>query len=220
MSRTENAAQKTTRREDRGVKRQAVLELWLVCHGETPWTSEGRALGQSDPPLSEFGVQQAEALARRLAHVRFDAVYASDLARARYTARLALPAAEVRPEPRLRDLNFGAWEGKAWAALTGDDRRALERFRADPYRERAPGGESYEDVRERVTAWLTELPTSGRVAAFTHGGAVRALLYSFTGLPDGATWRFATEPGSLTRVQLGPQGAVLQAVNDTSHLYG
>lgn len=220
MFRTQNAALEAIRREDARTEGQAVLELWLVCHGETPWTSEGRALGQSDPPLSEYGVQQAERLARRLREVGFDEVYASDLARARYTARLALPAAEIRLEPRLRDLNFGAWEGKAWTALSGDDRRALERFRHDPYRERAPGGESYEDVRERVTAWLAELSPSGRVAAFTHGGVVRSLLYSFTGLPEGAAWRFATEPGSLTRVQLGPQGAVLYALNDTSHLHG
>lgn len=209
-----------TREAERPVRRQAVLELWLVCHGETPWTSEGRALGQSDPPLSEYGVQQAERLAGRLRDVGFDAVYASDLTRSRYTARLALPAADIRLEPRLREISFGVWEGKTWADLAGDDRRALERFRRDPYREHAPGGESYEDVRERVAAWLDELPESGRVAAFTHGGVVRALLYSFTGLPEGAAWRFATDPGSLTRVQLGPQGAVLYALNDTAHLYG
>ena len=100
------------------------------------------------------------------------------------------------------------------------DVQALERFRRDPYREHAPGGESYEDVQARVRAWLDELPPSGRVAAFTHGGVVRSLLYSFTGLPDGAAWRFATDPGSLTRVQLGPQGAVLYALNDTAHLGG
>ena len=228
MFRTNNGAPGATRsetaretaRDAKRPARQAVLELWLVLHGETPWASEGRALGQSDPPLSEYGVQQAERLAGRLRDVGFDTVYASDLTRARYTARLALPAAEIRLEPRLRELDFGVWEGKAWASLTGDDRGALERFRRDPYREHAPGGESYEDVQARVRAWLDELPPSGRVAAFTHGGVVRSLLYSFTGLPGGAAWRFATDPGSLTRVQLGPQGAVLYALNDTAHLGG
>ncbi len=195
-----------------------MLELWLICHGETPWNSEGRALGQGDPPLSEFGIQQAELLAERLANVPFNEVYASDLTRARYTARLALPAAEVRLEPRLREVDFGAWEGKHWDKLTGEDARALQAWRKDPYRERAPGGESYEDVLARTSAWLAELPTSGRVAAFTHGGAIRALLYSFTGLPEGAAWRFAVQTGSLTRVAVGKQGTVLQAVNDTAHL--
>ncbi len=195
-----------------------MLELWLICHGETPWNSEGRALGQGDPPLSEFGVQQAELLAARLAGVTFNAVYASDLTRARYTARLALPAAEVQLEPRLREVNFGSWEGKPWDELKGEDARALQSWRKDPYRERAPGGESYEDVLIRTSAWLAELPSAGRVAAFTHGGAIRSLLYSFTGLPESAAWRFAVHTGSLTRVTLGKQGTVLQTVNDTAHL--
>ncbi len=195
-----------------------MLELWLVRHGETPWNSEGRALGQSDPPLSELGVRQAELLARRLGKVAFDAVYTSDLARARYTARLALPAAEIRLEPRLREVHFGAWEGKRWAALQGEDKIALQRWRENPYRERAPGGESYEDLLARAEAWLAELPTTGRVAAFAHGGTIRCLLYHFTGLPVAAAWRFQVDTGSVTRLFLGEQGAVLQAVNDTTHL--
>ncbi len=194
-----------------------MLELWLVRHGETPWNSEGRALGQSDPPLSELGVRQAELLARRLGKVAFDEVYTSDLARARYTARLALPAAEIRLEPRLREVHFGAWEGKRWAALQGEDKTALQRWRKNPYRERAPGGESYEDLLARVEAWLAELPTTGRVAAFAHGGTIRCLLYHFTGLPEAAAWRFHIDTGSLTRLFIG-ENAVLQAVNDTAHL--
>ena len=59
-------AREAVQKADRPARRQAVLELWLILHGETPWASEGRALGQSDPPLSEYGVQQAERLAGRL----------------------------------------------------------------------------------------------------------------------------------------------------------
>jgi len=195
-----------------------MLELWLVCHGETPWNSEGRALGQSDPPLSELGVRQAELLARRLSVTPFDEVYASDLTRARYTARLALPASEIRLEPRLRAVHFGSWEGKFWEALQGEDKRALQAWRKDPYHERAPGGESYEDLLGRVSAWLAELPASGRVAAFAHGGTIRCALYHFTGLPESAAWRFQIATGSVTRLLLSEQGTVLQAVNDTAHL--
>ena len=102
MFRTNNGAPGATRsetaretaRDAKRPARQAVLELWLILHGETPWASEGRALGQSDPPLSEYGVQQAEHLAERLRDVGFDAVYASDLTRARYTAL------EIKPKPK------------------------------------------------------------------------------------------------------------------------
>lgn len=194
-----------------------MLELWLVRHGETPWNSEGRALGQSDPPLSELGVRQSELLARRFRTVVFDEVYASDLTRARYTARLALPAAEIRLEPRLREIHLGDWEGKRWTALEGKDKVALQTWRGDPYHERAPGGESYEDLLGRVSTWLPELPTSGRVVAFAHGGTIRCALYAFTGLPKAAAWRFQVDTASLTRIRLG-EPTVLEAVNDTAHL--
>ena len=195
-----------------------MLELWLVCHGETPWNREGRALGQSDPPLSELGVRQAELLAQRLAGVTFNEVYSSDLARARYTARLCLPAAEIRLEPRLREVKFGRWEGQRWQDMRGAEAEALDTWRRDPYRSRAPGGESYEDVLGRVSGWLLELPPEGRVVAFAHGGSIRSALYHFTGLPSSAAWRFQIDTGSITRVLLGPQGAVLQVVNDTALL--
>jgi broad specificity phosphatase PhoE len=195
-----------------------MLELWLVCHGETPWNREGRALGQSDPPLSELGVRQAELLAQRLAGVSFSEVYSSDLARARYTARLCLPAAEIRLEPRLREVKFGRWEGQRWQDMGGEEKRALDLWRQDPYRSRAPGGESYEDVLERVSAWIAELPKEGRVIAFAHGGSIRCALYTFTGLPENSTWRFQIDTGSITRLLLGPQGAVLQGINDTALL--
>lgn len=196
----------------------ASLELWLVCHGETPWNREGRAQGQSDPPLSELGVRQAELLGRRLSATAFDEVYASDLARARYTARLALPAAEIRLDARLREISFGTWEGKVWSELEDEDRRALDGWLKDPYRCRAPEGESYEDLLARVAAWLGDLPPTGRVAAFAHGGTIRCALYHFTGLPRGAAWRFQIDTGSVTKLAIGSGGTVLSAVNDTAHL--
>ncbi len=196
----------------------ASLELWLFRHGETPWNREGRAQGQSDPPLSELGVRQAELIGRRLSGVDFDEVYASDLARTRYTARLALPAAEIRLEQRLREIHFGSWEGKVWSELEGEDREALGAWFKEPYRRRAPDGESYEDLLARVSGWLKTLPASGRVAAFTHGGTIRCALYHFTGLPQGASWRFQVDTGSLTKLVIGDQGAILSAINDTAHL--
>ncbi len=195
-----------------------VLELWLVRHGETLWNREGRALGQSDPPLNELGIQQAECLAKRIGHLRFDAVYASDLSRTRYTSRLVLPAADVQLEPRLREIDFGAWEGKYWREMEGADKRALDAWFKDPYRNRAPEGESYEDLLGRVREWLGELPKSGRAVAFTHGGTIRSALYHVTGLPHAQTWRFQVDLGSVTRLVIGDMGIIVSKVNDTSHL--
>src|SRR3954452_24611267 len=93
--------------------------LLLVRHGETDWNAEGRLQGHTDRPLNEYGRRQAKELAARLAGGHVDAIYASDLSRARETAeivgeRLGLT---VVIDPDLRETNWGTWEG-----LTGDER--------------------------------------------------------------------------------------------------
>jgi|DewCreStandDraft_2_1066082.scaffolds.fasta_scaffold00485_7 probable phosphoglycerate mutase len=146
----------------------AERRLVLVRHGATAWTAQHRLLGWTDLPLSADGEAQARALRGRL-HGPFDRVYSSDLERARRTAALAWGLA--RPEPRLREIHFGAWEGADWFALPEDARQALLRF--DDFA--APGGESTRDLVRRVLAFVEELPP-GCHLLFTHGGVVRALL--------------------------------------------
>jgi len=82
-----------------------VTELLLVRHGETDWNAAGRLQGHTDRPLSDHGREQARRLADELAGEDLEAIYASDLARARETAeivgeRLQLP---VVLDPDLRE---------------------------------------------------------------------------------------------------------------------
>jgi probable phosphoglycerate mutase len=144
-------------------------ELWLVRHGET-LANRGRSLaGWADVPLTEHGEAQAAALRPVLEGERFDGVWCSDLCRAAGTARLAFAAA-ARPDPRLREMSFGALEGVHWEALEERWQQALVRFEGfEP-----PGGETFEDLRARVLAFVDSLPP-GRHLLFTHGGVVRLL---------------------------------------------
>lgn len=195
-----------------------VLDLWLVRHGETVWNTEGLVQGWSDPPLSETGEAQAQKLASRLARTPFAAVYSSDLQRTRQTAQLALPGVHVIPDARLRELGFGAWEGKTWTGVAENDAKALKAWYRDPYRNTPTGGEPYADLETRIQSWLRALPQTGRVLAFTHGGPVRTLLYDLTGVPDGQRWRFEVGAASLTKLVLGDAGAIIKTVGDAAHL--
>lgn len=196
-----------------------MLELWLVRHGATVWNTEGRVQGWGDPPLSETGRVQAQKLAPRLARMTFTAVYSSDLRRTTETARLALPdAVNITPNARLRELNFGAWEGRTWADVAENDTDAVNAWYGDPYRNTPTDGETYGDLETRVRSWLGTLPQTGRVLAFTHGGPVRAVLYGLTGVPDGQTWRFEVGAASLTKIVLGDAGAIVKTVGDVAHL--
>ena len=67
----------------------------IVRHGETVWNAEGRIQGHSDTKLSDHGVLQAQAVARRLADATIDAAYSSDLARASETANIILTGRDV-----------------------------------------------------------------------------------------------------------------------------
>jgi len=143
-------------------------ELWLVRHGETP-ASHGRHLaGWTDVPLTERGESQAAALRPVFEGEPFDGVWSSDLVRAVTTARLA--RGEPTPDRRLREISFGELEGVAFMAMDEGARDELLRFEGF----RAPGGESFDDLRTRVLSFVDELPP-GRHALFTHGGVVRTL---------------------------------------------
>jgi len=143
-------------------------ELWVVRHGETP-ASRGHTLaGWADVPLTERGREEAEALRPILAAERFESVWSSDLVRAVTSARLAW--GEPRPDRRLREIHFGSLEGRYWPDLDLAYRQGLERFEGFA----APEGESFDDLRLRVLAFVEELKP-GRHLLFSHGGVLRLL---------------------------------------------
>jgi len=150
-----------------------VTTLLLVRHGETDWNAEGRLQGHTDRPLNEFGRRQAKDLADRLAGEGPDAIYASDLARAKETAeivgeRLGLT---VVVDPDLREKDWGTWEG-----LTGDERVHVE-FE----------GETTEDHRDRVMAAVRRIVArhpDQRVVVVTHGGSLRRIQAAVNGVAD------------------------------------
>jgi broad specificity phosphatase PhoE len=148
-----------------------VTTLLLVRHGETDWNAVGRLQGHTDRPLSDFGRRQARQLAEELEDEPLDAIYASDLARARETAeiageRLGLP---VVLDPDLREKDWGTWEG-----LTSVERDRVEFV-----------GESTEAHQERILGALrriAERHPGGRVLVVTHGGSMRRVQTAAMGM--------------------------------------
>lgn len=146
------------------------MEVYAVRHGESEWNAAQRITGWSDIALSALGREQAARAGEFLRDVRFHNVWSSDLCRAADTARIALR--EPVLDRRLRELNFGEHDGQQWTALSEFARQDMKQF--DRYR--APGGESFVELRERVISFLNELEP-GVHAVFCHGGVVRAILH-------------------------------------------
>lgn len=188
--------------------------LLLARHGETDWNRDGRWQGHSDTPLNERGREQARALAESIERV--DAIYASDLSRARETAEIvgARLGVEVRVDERLRERGFGAWEGL-------HDHEVEERF-ADALRRMRDGdgcgandAEPYEAFATRVGEFVEDVVRRHRdeeVLVVAHGGTVRAVHALAEGLDYAAEGRFlpsvdncalsrcAVRDGKLTRL--------------------
>lgn len=173
-------------------------------------------------PLSPVGEAQAAALARALEGARFERIYASDLSRAYATARaIARPhALEVVGDIRLREFDFGAWEGLTWEQIvaTQPHLRAAGKTAA---RQFAPErGERFETVCARVAAFLSELRTVPvrRVAIVTHAGILHALAQELGIEPEPGSIPFTFRPASISRVSLNPNGARLTLLDDVRHL--
>jgi broad specificity phosphatase PhoE len=183
------------------------------------WNREKRIQGHSDAELSELGVLQAERLALRLRGQRFDSVHASDLQRALHTARIVFPEAEILTDTRLRERSSGLFEGKTRAEFSAAEHTAYLAYQRDPLNCSLPQGESWQELSVRVQGWLQELPETGRIAAFSHGGAIRAALFSVMGVSRPCGWDFKLDNTGVTRLHLGER-VLLETVNDTAHLEG
>jgi broad specificity phosphatase PhoE len=105
------------------------------------------------------------------------------------------------------------------------DPESLTAWEADALRTAPPGGETLAHLAARVGAFLTGLTAGageaepGRtVLVVAHRGSLQVLLCLALGLPPHARWQFRLEPASLSELDLHPQGAVLDRLNDTHHL--
>lgn len=174
-------------------------------------------------PLNETGRQQAAALARRLAGEEVHAIYASDLRRAWETAAIigAACGQPVHPEPRLREIDFGAWEGLRYDEIQAQYAQHLAAWLDDPMNIAIPDGGTLADIVTRIKSLLSEVTSTHpeeTVLLVAHGGSLQVLLSLALGLAPQARWQFRLDAGSLSELYLSDKGTVLARLNDTCHL--
>ncbi|QXL83174.1 histidine phosphatase family protein [Comamonas sp. NLF-1-9] len=150
------------------------MKLWLVRHARVA-LPEGVCYGASEVPADRAHTRAA-ARALVQAWPPMLAVWHSPLSRCELLALDAQglrPDLVLKPDARLRELDFGAWEGRPWSAI---ERAAFDAWLADFSRARPGGtGESVAALMARVAAAFDDWLASGRDAAWvTHAGVVRA----------------------------------------------
>ena len=161
------------------------LVVWR--HGNTDWNAGGRVQGQTDVPLNDLGRQQAVDAAELLVRLRPGVIVASDLRRAVDTAAAlaALTGLSVRPDHRLRERYFGAWQG---LTMTEVSERLPDEYARWTAGADVVGGdvETLDDMGKRVAEALQEaadLAAGGTVVVATHGAAARQGIGHLLGWP-------------------------------------
>ncbi|ADL12383.1 alpha-ribazole phosphatase [Acetohalobium arabaticum] len=198
-------------------------EIILVRHGETLWNKESRFQGSADVKLSSDGVKQAERLAERFADFRLDMVYASDLQRAAKTAEIVADqhGININTEAKLREANFGVWEGLTFEEIKERDGEKLDAWLKDPVTVQTPEGENFEEVQKRAKEGLNRIKTKHedeQVLVVAHGGTIRALLVDLLGMPLSNFWRIQQDNTAVNIVKFYDGDPIVSLINCTQHL--
>ena len=198
----------------------------LLRHGQTPMSVQKRYAGLSpktDAPLTDTGVRQAAAAAKRLASAGIDAIVASPLRRTVRTAEevAAVTGVPVLTDEGFRETDFGAWEGLTFAEVRERWPSELTTWLADPS-VAPPGGESFDQVSERVTAALHRILAERAhqtVLIVSHVTPIKTLVAAALLAPPAALYRMHLDVAALCEIDWYADGpAVLRSFNDTAHL--
>ena len=209
-----------------GANPMDATRIIAIRHGETPWNVDGRIQGHTDIPLNATGQAQAMHAAQALAEEPLAAIYSSDLQRAWQTAQALAhtTGAAVHAAPGLRERCFGAFEGRSFAQVEQSHPEDAYRWRKrDPQFVFPGGGESLEQLRERIAATVQQLAqqhVGAQIALVAHGGVMDMLYRLATGQDLQAPRTWALTNTAINRLLWTPQGLTLVGWGDVQHLEG
>ena len=197
--------------------------LCIVRHGETAWNAEHRVQGQLDVPLNAIGQAQAMAASKILSQEKFDAIYSSDLSRARQTAAPTAQffAANILLEKDLRERHYGIFERLTYAEVKVRFPEDYARFDARDPEYAFRTGEGLKDFSERSIAVISKIireHENKNILVFTHGGVLDMLYRFITGLSISAERDFGIPNAGLNRIDVTPAGWQIRSWAETAHL--
>ncbi len=194
-------------------------KIYLIRHGETDWNKERRFQGQKNIALSDFGRKQAEQLASHLQSKKFDAIYASDLSRARETARIiaAKHRLPVNCSSDFRERYCGEWEGLTFDELVS---------KYPDWEKVTPVGGKYgieqtEQVQNRFLRKCETLATQhlgGQIAIVAHGFCITVFLEAITKGVYGPKSGRLLNTSCTHLIYRKDRNWLVQKYNDVSHL--
>ena len=200
--------------------------LYLIRHAEAEGNLYRRIHGQYDSLITDNGYRQIQALEDRFADVPVQAVYSSDLFRTMTTARAVYvpKGLPLRTRADLREMGMGEWEDRTWAGIDRTHHEMMALFSAGSPDFRAPGGETFPEIRQRGTAAILDIAAKHpdeTVAVFSHGTLIRNTLAAFLGYGYGSEEMRKlghSDNTAVTLLEIENGKVRIVYMNDNSHL--
>ena len=190
----------------------------LVRHGQTAANADGLLLGRADPPLTDLGRRQADAIRSVLSRAAVARIVSSPLERAVATAEAIACGSPVEIDDRWVELDYGEYDGKPFRDVPAD---IWAKWRADPDF-RPPGGESFAEIGRRVRAACEELLAEAAerdVVVVSHVSPIKEAVAWALDVGGQIAWRMRLDVAAITRIGASPRGGPsLLSWNETAHL--
>ncbi len=204
-----------------------MLKIMLIRHGETFWNLEGKLQGNSDIHLAPDGLHQARLLAAHCPFEIFDAVYSSDLTRAKTTALFLAQKfnLEVRIIPEIREISFGDWEGQYIRELAEKYPEDMEKFFKEPDKLRVNNAEPFIETQGRAFSAFQKIVEESHAKKFqhivivAHGAINRLILCKILEIPVRNMWKFAQFNTAVNIIREDDGNFTVESVNGTAHLH-
>ncbi len=199
------------------------MKVFLIRHTETIWNEAHCFIGRTDLGLSKKGKESALKLAERLKSVDFTRIYSSPTRRTMETVEFINSKSnqKVYTVEDLKEINFGAWEGKTIEEIKEENPNIIVNWLKDPISESIPDGEQWSDFGQRVRSAYQDIisnNSAGNILIVSHGGPLKNILGFILDLPTTSYWRFSISHGSISVVEYEQEKTYLTLLNDFCHL--
>jgi alpha-ribazole phosphatase len=186
------------------------VDVYLIRHTRVA-VETGLCYGQTDVPLAASFETECAEVRTKLPQLHNMMIYSSPLQRCRMLAE-HLASRPIREDARLMEMHFGFWEQQRWDDI---EDAQLKEWMADFVHRPCSGGESFQDLFERVVAFWHDFESQNGTDALivTHGGVIRALLAYLLAIPLENVMRFVIDFGSVTKICVSEYGPVIKFVN-------
>jgi len=196
---------------------ETVTSLLLIRHGHTEATERGLLYSDANIELTDRGVEQAKLAAKWAANFKPDMILTGKAKRVVQSAQPLAKLTGLKPQAiaGFEEWQVGKWEGRTYLDIKKNDPEQYQKWCADPINNAPPGGESIDDLVQRIGHHLLHLVRNEeyrgkKIALVTHSGIIRSIIVQALDMPVGNFWRLAIPTGSVSRVNFSPNFALLQ----------